>query len=427
MSLFLSRALVASLRADAASFGFARLGVAHLDDPRLAHSRRALDRYASEGRAGEMDFMTKTIPLRQHPEQLLPEARTAIVGLVAYDGEPSIVARYAQFFDYHTDVHRRMLAVAGALEREVPGITTLVCVDTKPVPERALAMIAGLGFIGKNGCLIAPGLGSFVVIGVLLTDAALADDVMDEGPRVDGSEGGRATPPETRDGQGTRGALATPDDVPWDACGRCRACLDACPTEAFDAPGVLDPRRCISYLTIEHRGPVPDGLLAGIGERVAGCDVCQDVCPYNKGAASRLPLTPVHGSDVVGRAGTAAAAAKLRRHEDGRSMPTSAQLATIRNRRYKAFIKQSPVDRIPRRTMHRNALIALGNRGGRLDDEERRALVWHLLGSDDGMFALAARAWHRREGEAPPDKAELASRFPDVADAHRSLADEPVS
>lgn len=467
MSLLLSKALVESLRADAASFGFARLGLARLDDPRLVRSRRALERYAAEGRAGEMDFMTKTITLRQHPEELLPDGRTAIVGLVAYDGEPSSVARYAQFFDYHTDVHRRLLDVAAVLEREVPGIATLVCVDTKPVPERALATIAGLGFIGKNGCLIAPRLGSFVVIGVLLTNAAFEDDARAEVSNRETVEGSVAKTVATREEStmasertsGERGSaeIEVPEEAPWEACGRCRACLDACPTDAFDAPGVLDPRRCISYLTIEHRSAVPEVLLDRVGERVAGCDVCQDVCPYNRGAASRLPLTLVRDSgtpveapaedgegietlaitEVAGpRLGRTARSlpaprsrevVKLRPHEDGRTIPTLAQLATIRNRRYKAFVKHSPVDRIPRKTMHRNAVIALGNREGALQDDERRALAWHLLGSDEAMYELAARAWTRREGNEPPERAELAARFSDLAFERQQTTDGPSS
>jgi epoxyqueuosine reductase len=449
MSVVLSEELVEWLRGRAPDLGFARLGVARLDDPRLQRSREALAVYDVEGRAGEMAFMTKTIALRQRPELLLEGARTAIVGLVAYDGEPGPFARYTQFFDYHTDLHRRMLGVAAALAEVLPGLETLVCVDTKPVPERALAMIAGLGFIGKHGCLIAPGLGSQVLIGVLLTTAALAEDGPDlraeassrastEGPRR-AARVAEAKAEAKAEAEAEAGARAGAG-APWDACGRCRACLDACPTDAFIAPGVLDPRRCISYLTIEHRAPISEDLLAGIGERVAGCDVCQEVCPYNRGASVRLSArgSPPHEHAVQrGPQGDTSAIdvtnparvhdrshatharerGKLRPHEDGRASPSLAQLATIRNRRYKALVKHSAVDRIPRRTMHRNALIALGNVACGLDDPARAALAFHLLGEDEELRALASRAWRRREREDPPETTRLAARYPELAAA----------
>ena len=437
MTPTLTEAVVELLRSQSAELGFARLGVARLDDPRLERSRVALAEYDREGRAGEMTFMTKTMALRRQPELLLPGARTAIVGLVPHDGEPGPVARYAQFFDYHTDVHRRLLDVAALLSRYVPGVETLVCVDTKPVPERALAVVAGLGFIGKNGCLIAPGLGSQLVIGVLLTTAALEDP----GASVAAERGDVSTRELTLPGLLARRADGDEDapteaSPPWEACGRCRACLDACPTQAFVSPGVLDPRRCVSYLTIEHRSEVPHALLAGIGERVAGCDACQEVCPYNRGSALRLPVLlpmPIRDGVLVsedalaasddvgtGRPGHLAPAprarelAKLRPHDDGRAIPSLAELVTIRNRRYKAFVKHSPVDRIPRRTMQRNALIALGNRIGPLVPEEARALAWHLLRDDEELRRLAARAWERRTGEGVPDPRWLREHHADV-------------
>src|SRR5882672_2684816 len=157
------------------------------------------------------------------------------------------VAQYAWSADYHHVLGRRLERLAAAVREIVPGATTRCYVDAGPVPERELAQRAGLGWIGKNMMLIDPDRGSFTFIGVVLTDAELAADLPFEADR----------------------------------CGTCRACLDACPTSAFVAPGVLDARRCISYLTIEHTAEFSDAEQQLVGEWLFGCDVCQDVCPWN--------------------------------------------------------------------------------------------------------------------------------------------------
>jgi epoxyqueuosine reductase len=309
--------------------GLLRLGAVDLAHPGFVPARAALQRYLERHAEGEMQFIRRTAEVRADPSAMLPGARSALVALVPYGGEPGPIARYAQWSDYHTELHSRLVRLAAAVHERSPTIQTLICVDTKPVLERAVAVLAGLGFLGKNGCLISPGLGSYVVIAVLLTTA-----------RWDGND------------------RAPTDRSPWDACGSCRLCLDACPTDAFDSPGVLDPRRCISYLTIEHRGPIAEQLVERIGVRVAGCDVCQEVCPYNRSQAreERVPL-----------------AAWLPAPERPRT-PDLVRLVNLGNNQHRQFVKHTPLTRIPRKALRRNAIVALGNREGPASEDELAAL-----------------------------------------------------
>lgn len=341
--------LLAELARVAEAGGLLRLGAVRLDHPGFGPARAALDAFLAAGKSGDMDFLPRTAEVRRDPAKMLPGARSLLVAAVPYAGEPGPIARYARTRDYHTVVHERLIALERALLRELPGAQTLICVDTKPVLERAAAMLAGLGFLGKHGCLIVPGLGSYVLLGALLTTATW-------------SEGHPA-----------------PAGAPWDACGACTRCLDACPTGAFDAPGVLDPRRCISYLTIEHRGHVPEDLSEKFGERIAGCDVCQEVCPYNAGTA-RLARVP--------------AAAWI--SPAPRPAPDVAGMAAIGGAQYRAFVRHTALRRIPHRLMRRNALLALGNRRGAPDARERRAFAAGLLEPDPRVSQAAAWALARR-------------------------------
>jgi epoxyqueuosine reductase len=318
----------------AEQLGLLRLGAVDLDHPGFAPARAALQGYLDRGAEGEMQFLRRSAEVRADPRQMLPGARSALVAVVPYGGEPGPVARYAQWVDYHTELYRRLEGLAEAVRERCPGVETLTCVDTKPVLERAVAVLAGLGFLGKHGCLISPGLGSYVLIGVLLTTAKWL---------------GRDRAPSD---------LVADQRKPWDACGSCRLCLDACPTAAFDQPGVLDPRRCIAYLTIEHRGPIPAPLAERIGERVAGCDVCQEVCPYNRSHTreDRIPL-----------------AARLPPPPRPRSYELE-RLVNIGNNQHRQFVKHTPLTRIPRKALRRNAIVALGNREGPLREAELEAL-----------------------------------------------------
>jgi len=237
----------------ATALGFDAVGVTTLGPN--AHAAE-LDRWLDAGYAGTMTYLQRQANKRKEPALIMPQARVAVVTLTNYlhetprhgrgDRHPR-VAQYAWSSDYHDVLGARLEKLAAAIGEVAPGATTRCYVDAGPVPERELAQRAGLGWIGKNMMLIHPDIGSFTFIGVVLTDADLAPDL--------------------------------PFEV--DRCGTCRRCLDACPTNAFPQPHVLDATRCISYLTIEHRGVFNEQQRRDVGEWVFGCDVCQDVCPWN--------------------------------------------------------------------------------------------------------------------------------------------------
>lgn len=348
----LTPALLQELASVAQGQGMLRLSAVRLDHPGFEPAAQQLDRHLDEGRHGEMEFMARSRAVRKDPTLMLPGARTLLVAFAPHGGEAGPVARYAQHVDYHTVLHRRLDAVEQRLRERLPGVEAIVCVDTKPVMERSAAVLAGLGFLGKNGCLIVPGVGSYVLIGAIACTAEWM------GPD----------------------AVAETGRVLWDACGSCRACLDACPTQAFIGPGELDPRRCISYLTIEHRGPVPDDLADRLGERIAGCDVCQEVCPYNAGSGRQARVPDAAWIDPLA---------------SGRP-PDLVVLATVRSGRYRAFVRDSALRRIPRRHLRRNALLALGNRADALRPDEREALERAAADEDPQIRAAALRATRRR-------------------------------
>ena len=219
-----------------------------------------LREWVAAGCHGEMGYMAETVEVRADPRRFLPEARSVVCVAMSYHDpapEPDrpiapggvAVARYAQRRDYHKVIRPRLVRLGRFIAERAPGTEWRVAADTAPLLEKELAQRAGLGWIGKNACLINRRLGSELLLGELVTSLELP-----------------------------------PDRPEADHCGTCRACLDACPTAAFDGPRRLDSRRCVSYLTIEHRTAIPEVLLPALGAHLFGCDLCQAVCPWNRRA-----------------------------------------------------------------------------------------------------------------------------------------------
>ena len=269
--------LRARLDALARELGFDQVGVAGID---LGEDEANLERWLAEERHGGMDYMARYGTLRSRPAALVP-GTIRVVSLrmaslatdaaqatrVLEDGEKAYIARYALGRDYHKLIRGRLADLAARLTAEFGPFGYRVFVDSAPVMEKPLARNAGLGWIGKHTNLINERAGSFFMLGELFTDLPLEPD--------------RRAP---------------------DRCGTCRACLPACPTGAITAPYQLDARRCISYLTIEHHGPIPEALRPAIGNRIFGCDDCQLVCPWNKFArvAAEPDFRARHGLDAPG-------------------------------------------------------------------------------------------------------------------------------
>ena len=304
----------------------------------------AFESWLDAGRAGSMAYLDRSRDKRLDPGRVLPGARSVVACALGYfqgpaaEGPPGI-ARYAWGEDYHTVMEHRLAALAETIGRLAPGTTARAYVDTGPLLERDLAARAGLGWVGKNTMLLHPSLGSFFFIGTVLTTASLEADA----------------------------------PLP-DRCGSCTRCLDACPTAAFVAPYVLDARRCIAYLTIEHRGPMPSELRPGVGPWVFGCDVCQDVCPWNRQA-------PVTGEAAFGP----------RRH------PPLAELLALREPAYLDTFRGSPLKRARREGLARNAAVVLGNEGAA---EDVSALAEALGHADATVRGHAAWALGRIGGAA---------------------------
>jgi epoxyqueuosine reductase len=305
------------LTARALELGFARLGVARAEP--LSVEAERLFAWLDAGRHGAMQYMRDTAEVRADPRHpgMLSSACSVIVLATPYarleparGPAPARVARYAQGRDYHNLLLKRARRLAELLRSEGHAVRTGV--DTLPIFERAWAQRAGLGFIGKNCCLIVPGLGSHVFLTALVTSAELA-----------------------------------PDAPIKERCGACRACLDACPTRAFVAERELDARRCISYLTIEQRGAIPEPLREGVGDWLFGCDVCQDVCPFNQTAGASARTSSAFAPDA--RWDEHAADALLGLDEAG----------------FAAYAQGSALKRAGRDGIARNAAVVLGNVGAR--------------------------------------------------------------
>lgn len=344
--------LAQKIRKRATELGFTLVGVAGAVAPPGAQK---LDEWLARGYAGDMHWLADRRKAYDHPRHVLEGVRSvAMLALPYRTAEPAPVqpgqggvARYAWgSVDYHDLIRDRLHQLADYLRELAPGAATRGVVDTAPLLEREFAQLAGLGWVGKNTLLLNREAGSYFFLAALLTDAELAVDA----PHA------------------------------ADHCGTCTACLDACPTQAFPQPYVLDASRCISYLTIEHRGMIAEELRPGIGDWLFGCDVCQDVCPWNAHTASRVVPDPGQ---------------RDRRPSPFAPLPTNnpldlTALFDLTEADFRERFRHTPLWRPHRRGLLRNAAIVLGNQRASaaisaltkgLADEEplvREACAWAL-------------------------------------------------
>ena len=350
----------------ALDLGFDVARVCRADEAWAAAER--LEAFVASGHHGTMAWFEETLERRKAPTAMWPEAKSALVVAMNYgpDTDPledlkatsrANISVYARHRDYHDVMKKRLKALARTYA-ETTGHQVKVFVDTAPLMEKPLAANAGVGWQGKHTNLVSREWGSWLFLGVMLTDAELEPDA-----------------PET------------------DHCGSCRACLDICPTDAFPTPYRLDARRCISYLTIEHAGPIPTEFRAAMGNRIYGCDDCLAVCPWNKFAAT-------------------ASEAQLVALEDLKS-PALGDLVELDDAAFRELFSGSPIKRIKRDRFVRNVLIAIGNSGdaslvskveARLDDDApvvRGAAIWALSRLDPARFAAlkARREMAETDGE----------------------------
>jgi len=312
------------VKAAARNAGFDLAGIAPVSDfPELAR----FPEWIAEGRAGEMKYLESRdesgqLRRAQSLNSIFPWARSVIVCAVNYNTEHprstevhnpgrGWISRYAwSREDYHDSVLRRLREVEAELKRTCAPdeIETRSYVDTGPIVERVYARYAGIGWQGKNTCIINQKIGSWLFLGVIITSLELAPD------------------------------LPAPD-----RCGTCTRCIDACPTNAFVAPHQLDSNKCIAYLTIEKPGAIPEGFREAIGHHVFGCDICQDVCPWNR----KAPTTDKPEFQP----------------REGLVNPAVAWLAEISEEAFREKFRGSPIKRTKRSGLRRNALIAIGNSG----------------------------------------------------------------
>lgn len=330
------------LKAEATRLGFAACGIAPAANDPLRAER--LEQWLGEGRHGSMEWMETRLHHRRGPQSLWPEARSVIALGMSYApaddprrladaGDRGRISVYAQGADYHDVIKRNLKALARWLVAEEPGAGVKVFVDTAPVMEKPLGQMVGLGWQGKHTNLVSRSHGSWLFLGAIYTTLGLDLDA----PHAD-------------------------------RCGSCTACQTACPTEAFPAPYRLDARRCISYLTIEHKGPVPEEFRKALGNRIYGCDDCLAACPWNSFAT-----TAQANRAFLPRAELAA--------------PRLAELLALDDATFRQVFSGSPIKRIGRDRMVRNCLYAAGNSG----DRALLPVVHNLLADPDPAVADAAR------------------------------------
>ena len=347
------------IKEQAHALGFELVGIAPATE---ADGFERLREWLNQGYAGEMDYMYRQAEARRHPDSILPDVRSVImVGMnyadwgskiedprtaesSAIDPRSSIldpqcslspgkVARYARGEDYHQVLWRKLNRLLEWIQGQAPGCRGRGVVDTAPLLERDFARRAGLGWFGKNTMLLNKRLGSYFFLGALLLDLELTAD----------------PPHETSH------------------CGTCTACLDACPTRAFVEPGVLDSRRCISYLTIELRGPIPEDLREPMGDWLFGCDICQEVCPWNRKSPPGMEPALQARHDLL--------AINL------------VELLSLSEVEFRQRFQGTAIMRAKRSGLLRNAAILLGNRG----DSAALPALYQALGDSDPLVREAVR------------------------------------
>ena len=350
--------------------GFSEAGLVALPHHREARDARRFEAWIKAGHAGTMDYLKRTDAeskqlVRARVQIPFPWARSAIVCFANYNSDhprstapadpgKGWIARYAwssrvdadgvrRPSDYHKVLKKRLQALEACLCAQCGDFESRAYVDTGPIVERSLATAAGLGWTGKNTCLIHPKLGSFGFLAVLLTSLEPSAS-LDSPPEVQG--------------------LEAPD-----RCGSCTRCIEACPTDALTAPYQMDATKCIAYLTIEHKGPIGPELMEGMGRQVFGCDICQDVCPWNRKALIGADPELEPRAELVN--------------------PALEALAAMDESAFERAFNGSPVRRAGFLGFRRNLAIAMANTGAR--DSESHLRAW-AGATDEGLRAAAAWA-----------------------------------
>jgi epoxyqueuosine reductase len=307
------------IKEKALKLGFDLVGITAVKPSKHLDS---FESWLKQGYSGQMIYLEKGLEKRKDPNLVLKGAKSMICCALLYytkekenfhDTDYGLISNYAWGKDYHKVLLEKLEALEKFIKLEIdPKAQTKSYVDTGPILERSYAQEAGLGWIGKNTCLINPKIGSWFFLGEILTDLVLTPN----------------TPFTT------------------DHCGTCTRCLDACPTQAFKSPGVLDATSCISYLTIEHRGSIPKEKRAGIGNHLSGCDICQEVCPHNQ-----RPV-PTSVNDFYPREIL---------NQDGVGKISLEQIAQFTSEDFQSLFLESPIKRLKYEGLLRNAIIAMGN------------------------------------------------------------------
>jgi epoxyqueuosine reductase len=361
----------------ARAIGFDLCGVVSLGTLRDSGELQRLPQWLERGYAGDMTYLND--PRRADPELIVEGARSAIVVALNYntphpysieavahstpDTRPSgWISRYAWGDDYHDVLGEKLEALLAAMRAEFAAGPTgspfaaRAYVDTGPVLERVAAKYAGLGWLAKNTCVINQQLGSWLFLGVIVASLDLEP------------------------------TLSSEQELPADLCGNCTLCLEACPTGAFAAPYLLDARRCISYLTIELRGSIPEELRPAMGSAIFGCDICQDVCPWNSTRRASLTQAASFQPRNAGGPNSDAGISLLE--------PALESLATLTQQDFSKIFRGSAIKRAKWRGLVRNACVALGNAKFERDSETRQRvlmLLSKLVDGDDPLIAEHAR------------------------------------